>query len=278
MKCSRLIILIFALALTACGGDSGGGGGSNPTDPTPNPDTPAEGSIRSCTVENGTGVETFTNGVWGSCTVLSCDAGYQRVGNSCQEEQQVAAPSNLAYPQDIALFRGQNQIPILPSFDGTITSFQIAPVLPSGLSFNTATGGISGTPLIDSSQKTYTVIGTGPGGSTSTTVKVEVREPFPSFLSYNNLNPTYVVGQAIQNNNPVTDFPAGITGYSITPALPSGLGINTTTGVISGIPSSATADATYTVTANYNGGSVQATVSIDVVQPPTAFSYPQSSY
>ena len=82
----------------------------------------------------------------------------------------------------------------------------------------------------------------------------------PSALSYANINAR--VGTAIGNVNPtVTGTP---TSYSIAPALPAGLSLNTTTGVISGTPSATAASATYTVTATNAGGSTTATLTIVV--------------
>jgi hypothetical protein len=79
-------------------------------------------------------------------------------------------------------------------------------------------------------------------------------------LSYANINGT--VGTAIGNVNPaVTGTP---TSYSISPALPIGLSLNTTTGVISGTPSVAAASANYTVTATNAGGSTTGTVTVVV--------------
>ena len=82
----------------------------------------------------------------------------------------------------------------------------------------------------------------------------------PSALSYANINAT--VGTAIGNVNPtVTGTP---TSYSISPALPTGLSLNTTTGVISGTPSTTAASANYTVTATNAGGNTTANVTIVV--------------
>jgi Putative Ig domain len=79
-------------------------------------------------------------------------------------------------------------------------------------------------------------------------------------LSYGAENPSYPHGTAISNNTPTYTGP-GIapTSYSVLPSLPSGLSINGSTGVISGTPSSATANAAYTVTAT-GGGATAITI------------------
>ncbi|TGK06662.1 hypothetical protein EHO59_00525 [Leptospira semungkisensis] len=56
----------------------------------------------------------------------------------------------------------------------TTTTFSISPSLPSGLSFNTSNGTISGTPTAVSPSTTYTVTGTNTYGSKSTALKFSV--------------------------------------------------------------------------------------------------------
>ncbi len=85
--------------------------------------------------------------------------------------------------------------------------------------------------------------------------------------------PTMTVGEAV---TPTTAFtPTGFTGtvvYSISPDLPAGLDFDTTTGVISGTPTTAQASADYTVTATDGSRTATATVSIGISSPPAALS------
>ena len=54
--------------------------------------------------------------------------------------------------------------------------------------------------------------------------------------------------------------------YTISPSLPSGLSLNSSTGVISGTPTAASSPLTYTVTATVSGfGSTTATLDISVI-------------
>ena len=65
-----------------------------------------------------------------------------------------------------------------------------------------------------------------------------------------------------------------MTSYSVSPALPAGLSLSTSTGIISGTPTAVTATASYTVTASNSAGSTTATLSITVNdQPPSGLSY-----
>ena len=55
-----------------------------------------------------------------------------------------------------------------------ISNYGISPALPAGLSFNTATGEVSGTPSALSSSKTYTVTASNEGGTSTATFTLEV--------------------------------------------------------------------------------------------------------
>jgi large repetitive protein len=85
----------------------------------------------------------------------------------------------------------------------------------------------------------------------------------PSSLSYATPSATYAVGTAITDNAPRSSGGA-VASYSVVPTLPWGLSLSNTSGVISGIPTVATPQANYTVTAYNPGGSTSATLSITV--------------
>lgn len=88
----------------------------------------------------------------------------------------------------------------------------------------------------------------------------------PGSLSYSANPATYVTGAPITPNSP-THSGGAVDSYSVSPALPGGLSLDATTGVISGTPSAATATASYTVTAANSGGSATASLSITVSDP-----------
>jgi gliding motility-associated-like protein len=95
-----------------------------------------------------------------------------------------------------------------------------------------------------------------------TTIAVVTAVAAPAGLSYNTPN-VYTVGSTIANLNP-SSTGGVITSYSISPSLPGGLTINTTTGLISGTPSAASAQTSYVVTGTNASGSITATVVITV--------------
>lgn len=120
---------------------------------------------------------------------------------------------------------------------GTISSYAISPSLPSGLSFSTSTGAITGTPpagaTLDETGTTYTVTATDAYGLTGTaTANIKIVRKAPTTLSYS--SPVFYRHNRAPAVTPTVtaDDGAGLT-YAITPALPAGLDFNTSTGVIS---------------------------------------------
>ena len=64
-----------------------------------------------------------------------------------------------------------------------------------------------------------------------------------------------------------------VTGYSVNPALPAGLSLNATSGVITGTPVMATKQATYQLMASNDGGSSTFALMLAVDAPPSGLSY-----
>ena len=70
-------------------------------------------------------------------------------------------------------------------------------------------------------------------------------------------------GLAIPANTP-SNSGGAVVSYSVSPVLPAGLSLDTSTGVINGTPTALTAFASYTVTATNTGGLTSASVHITV--------------
>ena len=64
-----------------------------------------------------------------------------------------------------------------------------------------------------------------------------------------------------------------VSGYSVSPALPAGLSLNPSTGVITGTPLTASPETTYTITASNAAGAATITLNLVVLVPPTALTY-----
>jgi hypothetical protein len=84
----------------------------------------------------------------------------------------------------------------------------------------------------------------------------------PSDLSYTSPLAA-VVGAAITPLSPSVN--GTVTSYSVKPALPSGLSLNPTTGVISGTPTAGAVQAAYTITASNSSGSTTFSLSLSVI-------------
>jgi len=131
---------------------------------------------------------------------------------------------------------------------GIIASWSLSASLPSGLNFSTSSGQFSGTPTATLSSTAFVVTATNSAGSDTKTVTVSVvAQPVP-IISYAPSTINAIVGTAITSLTPSNSGETA-TVWSISPSLPSGLSLNTSTGVISGTASATSASATYTITA-----------------------------
>jgi hypothetical protein len=101
-------------------------------------------------------------------------------------------------------------------------------------------------------------------------VSITVNDIAPSALTYSSNPATYTTGSAITINTPTISGGA-LVSYVVSPALPAGLTLNSSTGVISGTPTTLTAASNYTITATNTGGFTTASLSIAVVSAYTAW-------
>lgn len=127
-------------------------------------------------------------------------------------------------------------------------TYAVAPTLPAGLSINSATGAIAGTPTAVSAAATYAVTVSDANGATASA---------PFSLTVNSaVTATQVIAAKVLNQSlaavPFTPVIGGggtaPLGYSVAPALPPGLTIDASIGAITGTPTVSAAAAIYTVT------------------------------
>ncbi|MBX5461864.1 MAG: putative Ig domain-containing protein [Steroidobacteraceae bacterium] len=131
----RTLVLccVIALACAACGGGGGGDGGSSGGD---------SGS-------NG-GADSGSSGDGGGSTTPP-----------------PAAPSGLAYTSPVHATVGVAIDSLSPTVTGSVSSYSVSPALPAGLTLDTTTGVISGTPTAKAAEATYTITATNSEGSTT---------------------------------------------------------------------------------------------------------------
>ncbi|SDD45768.1 Galactose oxidase, central domain [Cupriavidus sp. YR651] len=169
------------------------------------------------------------------------------------------APDGLDYLDRSVIY--PTNAPITPntpiSTGGEITQYSVSPALPAGLAIDPQTGIISGIPTAVTAPAVYTVTGANSVDSVEAQLTIEVAALAvpPTGFVYVDPLPEYIVGVSIVYNEPV--YSGGeATQFSISPALPAGLSLNTQTGEISGTPTVELAQTTFLVTASNSAGSV----------------------
>jgi hypothetical protein len=177
----------------------------------------------------------------------------------------MTAPSNLSYPTAPAFTVGVNIASLTPSVTGTVNAYSVTPNLPTGLTLSTSSGAISGIPTAATASATYTVTASNEGGSTIATLTLVVNAATPA-IAYPSSAYSYTVGIQPSVVKPTNTGGAGT--WSVPPALPAGLSLNTADGAISGTPTQPSASATYTIKASNSTGSDSATLSIAVAASP----------
>lgn len=159
------------------------------------------------------------------------------------------------------------------AYETTGFSFSVKPPLPSGLTLGPGTGIISGTPAGVSAQASYAITASNfrsdGGGATSFTVTLGVQATSPVLLDYAGAGAaSTALGGSVSLAPPVVS--GGVaTGFGVSPALPAGLSLDPSSGLVSGTPSAAIAATQFTLTATTLAGSGNApfTLVVTATQP-----------
>ena len=184
---------------------------------------------------------------------------------------QIAAPSNLSYPSPLIF---EERVPISginPGIMGTPDTYEIYPTLPPGINFNPGNGQINGTPTLASPSASYTITARNTTGFTTatTSITVLIARPQISYTTPNVYYQTVAITPLVPNKNGTV-----VNTFTINPALPSGLSIDPSTGIISGASTVQIPRTTFTVTATNTTGTGTALVDITVtIPPPTNLTY-----
>ena len=144
-------------------------------------------------------------------------------------------------------------------------SYSVSPTLPTGLSVSPATGAITGTPAVASAASTYTVTVTDVNGAIATaTFSLTVKSAVIATQAIASANLTE--NHAATSFTPVTGSGGtGTLSYGVSPTLPTGLTMSSSTGAITGTPTVTSTTTTYTVTVtDANSATATATFSLTV--------------
>ena len=153
----------------------------------------------------------------------------------------------------------------ISSTGGTIASYAISPAAPAGLTFNTTTGLLAGTPTATQSATTYTITATNASGSASNTFTLTVQTALSApVISLTSNSETRVATTALVGYTIDASAGGAVASYALTGTLPAGLTFSTSTGLITGSPTETKTATTYTITATNAAGSSSATYRLRV--------------
>ena len=179
----------------------------------------------------------------------------------------VPAVPIISYPTPNVYTVG-NSVSLSPTnTGGAPSSYSISATPPSGTSFNTTTGVLSGTLTTAAPSTTWTISATNGGGTGTAPLNITVN-PIPlakPIITYTSPQ-VYTTGQTITPLSP-TNTGGAIVSFTVVPALPLSLSLNTSNGIISGTASAVTPTTIYNVIASNSAGSSTFPLSITINAP-----------
>jgi len=258
--------------------------------------TPYNWTLTAGTLPNGLTLNATTGAISGTPTMIvsntpltfqvkDSNAGALQQTKTANLTLTVAAPPTLQITTGGTLPNGQTGTPYSVTFAASggvppYTWAQTAGTLPAGLTFNTGTGAITGTPTaaVTNSPLTFRVTDSQTPTATSISANFTMTIVAPLTISTNSL-PNGQVGTAY---SATLQASGGLTPYTWTntgAALPGGLSLNSATGAITGTPTTAvtnqaltfqvadTSNPPLTKTANLTLTIAPAPIQVSVVPP-----------
>ena len=190
-----------------------------------------------------------------------------------------AAPITLTYRTSPAVYTKGTAITanVPASTGGAITAYSVAPALPAGLTLSATSGQVTGTPTVVAPVATFTIVGSNGLGTATCLLSITVNDAAPASLVYPNPVLALRRGTAVSAQIPTTTGGTPAT-YTVAPALPAGLVLNATTGVLTGTPTAVSGTANFTITAANATGNTSCQIAIGVVDvAPLNLAYPNST-
>jgi hypothetical protein len=127
------------------------------------------------------------------------------------------APSALTYTSPVTATVGTALAALSPTVTGTVSSYSVSPALPAGLSLNTVTGVISGTPTATAAQATYTITASNASGMTSAPVTLTVIAIPIASVRVTLATPLLTPGQTVQAQaTPLDSSGNSLSGRTVT--------------------------------------------------------------
>ncbi|KAK8791174.1 hypothetical protein WA171_002123 [Blastocystis sp. BT1] len=188
----------------------------------------------------------------------------------------LASISSFSYPQSSYVLSKNSPFCISPTVDGDELSFLTTfGSLPVGLSLNSSNGMISGTPSQSVSSQSVTIKVSNELENQLFSLSFTVLTPISSF-SYPQFSYTLSIDESFFITPTVT---GDNLSFSVSSAsLPIGLLLNSSNGMISGIPSHSVSSQSVTIKAFNEVSNRTYSLSFSVLIPISSFSYPQTSY
>ena len=151
----------------------------------------------------------------------------------------------------------------ITSTGGMIDSYSISPSAPAGTSFSTSTGLLTGTPSTVRGATAYTISATNGLGTATATFTLTVTPVAAPAFTLSSSTESKAQFSAIAGYT-ITSTGGAIASYAISPAAPAGTLFDTSTGLLTGTPSTVQGATVYTITATNATSTATATFTLTV--------------
>ena len=186
------------------------------------------------------------------------------------------APTDVTYqlPAYVLTIRATTDIPAPDIGGGPVVFWSVAPALPLGLSL-LDDGSIGGMPFALHQTTEHIVRASNSGGISTTMLTLTVVDQIPSNIRWFEMDLVLTLNESYSSLPAMHDGGPPLA-YEVSPPLPSGLSMDPTDGVISGVPSQLRTRTLHHVWGNNSGGIGIALLHVTIIDSPiTSILYPR---